>query len=69
MGSVAIDGGLARKRRADEEGDFAASGFFLEGSGEFGEGTAKKFFMDFGDFTGEAGAKMALASETVSATR
>jgi hypothetical protein len=52
-------GGLAGERRSYEEGDFTAGRFLLEGSGEFAECTAKKFFVDFGDFAGEAGRAVA----------
>lgn len=59
MRSVAVNGGLARERRADEEGDFPAGGSFLEGSGEFGKRAAKKFFVDFSNFACEAGRTVA----------
>ncbi len=59
LGSVAGGGGLAREGGTDEERDFAPDGFFFEGSGEFGESSAAKFFVDFGDFAGEAGGSVA----------
>jgi hypothetical protein len=54
LGGVAC-GGLARERGADEESDFATCGAVFERCGEFGEGAAAEFFVDFGDFTGKAG--------------
>ena len=59
LGCVASGGGLAGECGANEERDFAANGFFFEGSGEFGEGGAAEFFVDFGDFAGEAGGTVA----------
>ena len=55
LGGVAGGGGLAGERSADEESDFATSGALFERCGEFGEGAAAEFFVDFGDFTGKAG--------------
>ena len=43
----------------DEERDFAFGGALFEGSVEFGEFTAAKFFVDFGDFAGDTGVAVA----------
>src|SRR2546426_5287243 len=44
---------------ADQEGDFAAGGAFLEGSGEFGEFAATELFVQLGHFARDAGAAIA----------
>ena len=47
--------GFAGVGGADQQGDFAAGGPLFEGGGKFGESATAKFFVDFGDFAGEAG--------------
>jgi len=44
---------------ADKQSDFATGGAFFEGGGDFGEFAAKKFFVELGDFAGEAGGAVA----------
>jgi len=59
LGCVARGRGLAGKGGADEEGDFASGRLLLEGGGEFGESGAAKFFVNLGDFAGEASGTVA----------
>jgi hypothetical protein len=56
---VGVRTGFAGVGGADEQGDFAAGGAFLEGCGDFGKFAAKKFFVELGDFAGEAGGAVA----------
>ena len=44
---------------SDDESDFALGGTLGEGSGEFGEASVAKFFVELGDFAGEAGVAVA----------
>jgi len=52
---VDVRTGFASVGGADEQGDFATGGAFLEGGGDFGKFAAEKFFVELGDFAGEAG--------------
>jgi len=52
-------GGLAGESSTDQEGDFAADGLFLEGGDKVRESGAAEFFVNFGDFAGEAGGAVA----------
>ena len=58
LGGIAR-GGLAGEGRADQEGDFAANGFVFEGCRKLGKRGATEFFVDFGDFSGEASGAVA----------
>ena len=56
---VGMRTGFAGVGGADQQGDFAAGGPLFEGGGNFGKFAAEEFFVELGDFAGEAGGAVA----------
>jgi hypothetical protein len=59
LGRVGVGADFVGVGGTDEQRDFAASGAFFQGGGDFRKFSAEKFFVELGDFAGEAGGAVA----------